>query len=119
MREGLMMDDYPLSLTAVAQRAERFSGKREVVFRRPDGTRRILSASAAPVYDADGRIDLFLVNWFQGNHCRLLHNESPPQNWLDVRVVGKKMNKMAIGATAMVALAINAPQSIPTSVMLR
>ena len=42
MREGLMMDDYPLSLTAVVERAERFSGEREVVFRRPDG-----SASAA------------------------------------------------------------------------
>jgi fatty-acyl-CoA synthase len=38
MREGLMMDDYPLSLTAVAERAERFSGSREVVFRRPDGS---------------------------------------------------------------------------------
>ncbi len=38
MREGLMMDDYPLSLTAVVQRAERFNAAREVVFRRPDGT---------------------------------------------------------------------------------
>jgi fatty-acyl-CoA synthase len=38
MREGLMMDDYPLSLTSVVQRAERFSGEREVVFRRPDGS---------------------------------------------------------------------------------
>jgi fatty-acyl-CoA synthase len=38
MREGLMMDDYPLSLTAVVERAERFSGEREVVFRRPDGS---------------------------------------------------------------------------------
>src|SRR6202046_949879 len=38
MREGLMMDDYPLSLTAVVQRAERFSGSREVVSRRPDGS---------------------------------------------------------------------------------
>jgi fatty-acyl-CoA synthase len=37
MREGLMMDDYPLSLTAVVERAERFSAEREVVFRRPDG----------------------------------------------------------------------------------
>ena len=27
MREGLMMDDYPLSLTAVVERAERFSGR--------------------------------------------------------------------------------------------
>jgi fatty-acyl-CoA synthase len=38
MREGLMMDDYPLSLTAVVERAERFSAEREVVFRRPDGS---------------------------------------------------------------------------------
>ena len=38
MREGLMMDDYPLSLTAAVTRAERFSPDREVVFRRPDGS---------------------------------------------------------------------------------
>jgi fatty-acyl-CoA synthase len=38
MREGLMMDDYPLSLTALAERAERFSAERKVVFRRPDGS---------------------------------------------------------------------------------
>jgi hypothetical protein len=49
-------------------------------------------------FDNDGRVDLFLVNWFQGNHCRLLHNESSAQHWLDVRVQGKKMNRMGIGA---------------------
>ena len=38
MREGLMMDDYPLSLTAAVERAERFHPTRAVVFRRPDGT---------------------------------------------------------------------------------
>jgi fatty-acyl-CoA synthase len=38
MREGLMMDDYPLTLTAAVERAERFFPEREVVFRRPDGT---------------------------------------------------------------------------------
>jgi fatty-acyl-CoA synthase len=38
MREGLMMDDYPLSLTNVVKRAEEFSGDRKVVSRRPDGT---------------------------------------------------------------------------------
>jgi fatty-acyl-CoA synthase len=38
MREGLMMDDYPLSLTAVVERAERFSAEREVVYRRPAGS---------------------------------------------------------------------------------
>jgi fatty-acyl-CoA synthase len=38
MREGLMMDDYPLSLTAIVQRVEQISSHREVVFRRPDGS---------------------------------------------------------------------------------
>jgi fatty-acyl-CoA synthase len=38
MREGLMMDEYPLSLTAIVQRVERLSSEREVVFRRPDGS---------------------------------------------------------------------------------
>jgi enediyne biosynthesis protein E4 len=50
-------------------------------------------------YDDDGRLDLMLVNWFAGNHCRLLRNESAPRNhWLSVRVVGKRMNRMGIGA---------------------
>jgi fatty-acyl-CoA synthase len=38
LREGLMMDDYPLSLTSLVARAERFSATREVVYRRPDGS---------------------------------------------------------------------------------
>jgi fatty-acyl-CoA synthase len=38
MRNGLMMDDYPLSLTSVVQRAELLSASRKVVSRRPDGT---------------------------------------------------------------------------------
>ncbi len=49
-------------------------------------------------FDNDGRLDLFLVNWFRGNHCRLLRNDSPPRQWLDVRVVGKTINRMGIGA---------------------
>jgi fatty-acyl-CoA synthase len=35
---GLMMDDYPLSLTAVVERAELISPGRKVVSRRPDGS---------------------------------------------------------------------------------
>jgi fatty-acyl-CoA synthase len=38
MHEGLMMDDYPLSLTGIVERAERFSPQRKLVFRRPDGS---------------------------------------------------------------------------------
>jgi fatty-acyl-CoA synthase len=35
---GLMMDDFPLSLTAVVERAEQLSAGRAVVSRRPDGS---------------------------------------------------------------------------------
>lgn len=49
-------------------------------------------------YDNDGRLDIFLVNWFAGNHSRLLHNDSPAGNqWLTVKAVGKKSNRMGIG----------------------
>ena len=38
MLDGLMMDDFPLSLTTVVERAEQLSGNRKVVSRRPDGS---------------------------------------------------------------------------------
>ena len=38
MVTGLMMDDYQLSLTPLIERAERFSARRGVVSRRPDGS---------------------------------------------------------------------------------
>lgn len=54
-------------------------------------------------FDNDGRLDLMLVNWFQGNHSRLLRNDSARGNWLQVAVVGKRMNRMGIGAQVRVA----------------
>ena len=38
MREGLMMDDYPLLLTSIVERARTFSPERGIAFRRPDGS---------------------------------------------------------------------------------
>src|SRR5436305_1062699 len=37
MGNGLMMDDFPLTLTAVVERAEQLTPGRKVVSRRPDG----------------------------------------------------------------------------------
>ena len=38
MTRGLMMDDFPLSLTAMVERAEKLTPGRKVVSRRPDGS---------------------------------------------------------------------------------
>lgn len=48
-------------------------------------------------YDNDGRLDLFLVNWFAGNHSRLLQNTTPAKNWLQVRARGERVNRMGLG----------------------
>jgi len=49
-------------------------------------------------FNNDGRLDLFLVNWFSDNRSRLLRNESAPGHWLDVQVVGRSTNRMGIGS---------------------
>ncbi|MBE3096425.1 MAG: CRTAC1 family protein [Planctomycetes bacterium] len=49
-------------------------------------------------YDGDGRLDFFGGAWGDEG-SRLLHNDTPGVgNWLEVRVVGKRMNRMGIGA---------------------
>lgn len=50
-------------------------------------------------YDNDGRVDLFLVNWFAGNHSRLLRNTSKSGGWLRVQIrsAGKE-NREGIGS---------------------
>lgn len=62
-------------------------------------------------FDGDGRLDLFLINWFANNHSRLLRNVSPVNHWLQVRVIGRKMNRMGIGAQVRLFAAGHAGQS--------
>ncbi len=49
-------------------------------------------------YDNDGRVDIFLVNWFRGNHSRLLKNVSTANHWLRVEVVGSSFNRQGVGS---------------------
>jgi fatty-acyl-CoA synthase len=82
MLTGLMMDDFPLSLTAVVERTEQLSSEREVISRRPDGqvhrttfgacagrARRLASAlSALGIADGD-RVATLL--WNQPEHLEM------------------------------------------------
>ncbi|MEX0716564.1 MAG: CRTAC1 family protein [Planctomycetaceae bacterium] len=50
-------------------------------------------------FDNDGRLDLFLPNWWAEAPSLLLRNETPGGNWLQVRVEGADgVNRMGIGA---------------------
>jgi len=50
-------------------------------------------------FDNDGRLDLFLPNWWPESRSLLLRNETPSGNWLQIQVRGPKgVNRMAIGA---------------------
>jgi hypothetical protein len=63
--------------------------------------KKIIYMAAGPScdFDRDGKIDLFLANWWIESPSLLLRNETPGGNWLDVRVEGKDgVNRMGIGA---------------------
>lgn len=50
-------------------------------------------------YDNDGRLDLFLANWWPDERSMLLRNETAGGHWLKVRVEGPRdVNRMGIGA---------------------
>lgn len=62
-------------------------------------------------YDGDGDLDLLACNWPPGG-SHLLRNDTPSGNWLQVRVVGTRMNRMGVGAQVRVF-------SIPSAGALR
>jgi hypothetical protein len=63
--------------------------------------KKIIYMAAAPSadFDRDGKLDLFLANWWIDAPSLLLRNETRGGHWLDVQVEGKNgMNRMGIGA---------------------
>ncbi len=58
-----------------------------------------MAAGPSADFDRDGKLDLFLANWWAESRSLLLRNETPGGNWLDVRVEGKEgVNRMGVGA---------------------
>jgi hypothetical protein len=64
-----------------------------------DGKIIYMAAGPTADFDRDGRVDMFLANWWIESRSLLLRNETPGGNWLDVRVEGSKgVNRMGIGS---------------------
>ena len=65
----------------------------------PSGEVVYFPAGPSADFDRDGRVDLCLINWFSGNHTRLLRNASTPERgWLQVAVRGRSFNRQGIGS---------------------
>lgn len=92
--DALGVNDFPNDDDRAVKRTGAF-------FARMIEQRRILYAAPEPSadYDNDGRLDLFLCNWWMESSSMLLRNETASGNWLQVRVRGGDgVNRMGIGA---------------------
>lgn len=88
------VNDFPTDADRGQRRANDFAAKmlRE---------KKVIYTAAGPTadYDRDGRLDLFLANWWIESQSLLLRNETSGGHWLEVRVDGKdSVNRMGIGA---------------------
>lgn len=90
---GHDINDYPTK----ADREIRRSGE---FFKKVLAERKIIYTAPAPTadFDRDGRVDIFLANWFAESPSMLLRNETPKRNWLQVKLNAVSgLNRMAIG----------------------
>jgi hypothetical protein len=88
------VNDFPTA----EDRAITDSGK---MFEKVKKEQKVIYTAPGPTgdYDNDGRIDLFLPNWWPDARSMLLHNETKSGNWLRVQVEGTNgVNRMGIGA---------------------
>jgi hypothetical protein len=90
---GRDTNDYPTKADREIRRTGEF-------FAKVLAERKIMYTAPAPSadFDRDGRLDIFLANWFAESPSMLLRNESAKQNWLQVKLNGTApLNRMAIG----------------------
>jgi hypothetical protein len=91
---ALAVNDFPTAEDQAVKRTGTFFDKMIA-----DG--KIIYTAAGPSgdYDNDGRLDLFLANWWTESPSLLLHNETSGGHWLDVQVEGAKgVNRQGIGS---------------------
>ena len=97
--------EFALAVNDFPTEADKKDGNVGPFFERMEKEHKIVYMAPGPScdYDRDGRLDLFLANWWVNSRSLLLKNESPAANWLDITVTrsaseGKPLNRNGIGA---------------------
>ena len=92
---AMAVNEFPTpDYAATVRSPTRFTDKMNI-------DRKITYAVAAPCgdYDKDGRIDIFVAEWWAENPSFLLHNETRGGNWIEVVVDNVPgINRMGLGA---------------------
>jgi len=97
--DALGVNDFPNADDQAVKRTGEFFDKmvkdRKIIYMAPGPT---------ADYDNDGKLDIFLPNWWNTSPSLLLHNETPGGNWLQIQLANegekavKGVNRMGIGA---------------------
>jgi len=64
-------------------------------------SKKVIYSAPGPVgdYNNDGKLDIFMANWWMESRSLLLKNTTPGGNWLKVQVEGAKdVNRMGVGS---------------------
>jgi hypothetical protein len=92
--DALAVNDFPTEedrkMASVGPFFEKMEKEQKIVY---------MANGPSGDYDRDGRLDLFLANWWVKSRSLLLHNETPSGNWLQVSVNGARgVSRQGIGA---------------------
>lgn len=103
----LGVNDFPTAEDKAVKRTGEF-------FDKMIADKKIIYTAPGPScdFDQDGRIDLFLANWWSESPSMLLKNETESGNWLDVKVEGGPgVNRQGIGSRVFVYRNLDQPKS--------
>jgi hypothetical protein len=93
--DALALNDFPTAQDKALVRAG-------PLFEKALREKKIIYSAGGPSgdFDNDGRLDLFLANWWIEAPSLLMRNQTPGGHWLDVTVQGSDgVNRMGIGST--------------------